>query len=124
MLCLPLTPDTTRLIGPGQLALMRRSAILINVGRGGLVAEPALVAALAGGQRGDVGLDVFEAEPLPASSPLWQFPNALLTPHVAGLGGLGEDRIIASVQLALDGVVQRRAMQTAAQVAGHAPKVP
>jgi phosphoglycerate dehydrogenase-like enzyme len=63
---------------------MRRDAILINVSRGKLVDEAALAEALAAGEIGGAGLDVFEHEPLAPSSPLWALPNAIVTPHVAG----------------------------------------
>jgi phosphoglycerate dehydrogenase-like enzyme len=112
VLCLPLTPDTTRIIGAHQLSLLPPHAIVINVGRGLLINEAALADALIAGRLGGAGLDVFETEPLPASSPLWQARNTILTPHVAGLGGLGEDRIVASAIQALDRVLSRATVQT------------
>jgi phosphoglycerate dehydrogenase-like enzyme len=63
---------------------MKPTAIIINIGRGALVQEPALVRALRDGVILGAGLDVFATEPLPADSPLWDMPNAVLTPHVAG----------------------------------------
>lgn len=83
-LCAALTPGTRHLIGEEQLKLMKPTAHLINVGRGGLIEEQALVAALREGQIAGAGLDVFETEPLPADSPLWDMPNVLITPHTAG----------------------------------------
>jgi phosphoglycerate dehydrogenase-like enzyme len=62
---------------------MRPGSYLINIARGGVVDEPALIAALAGGHLGGAGLDVFAQEPLPADSPLWDMPNVIITPHVA-----------------------------------------
>lgn len=80
----PLTRYTRRLIGAEQLELMRRGSFVVNVGRGGVIDEEALVAALRSGRIAGAGLDVTEVEPLPAESPLWTEPNVLLTPHSAG----------------------------------------
>jgi phosphoglycerate dehydrogenase-like enzyme len=80
----PRTRQTERMIGPGQLRAMKREAVLINISRGALVDEAALVEALRGGEIAGAGLDVFEEEPLPESSPLWGLPNVLITPHVSG----------------------------------------
>ena len=81
----PLTPATRGLIDAPKLALLRRSAVLINTARGGVVDEAALAAALRAGRLGGAALDVFEAEPLPSGSPLADCPNLILTPHVAGV---------------------------------------
>jgi phosphoglycerate dehydrogenase-like enzyme len=80
---LPLTPATRHVIGAAELGQMRRSALLINTARGPLVDEAALVAALQTGQIAGAGLDVFEAEPLPANHPLVALPNVVLTPHIS-----------------------------------------
>ncbi|HSU12638.1 D-2-hydroxyacid dehydrogenase [Longimicrobium sp.] len=80
----PRTADTEGMIGARELSHLPRNAVLINVSRGDVVDEAALVEALrSGGLRG-AGLDVFATEPLPAASPLWTLPNALLLPHVSG----------------------------------------
>ena len=82
----PLTPYTRNLIGERELALMKPGALLINVGRGGLVDEEALLQALANGQLGGAGFDVASVEPPPPDHPLMkalQYPNFILTPHVA-----------------------------------------
>ncbi|HWQ28882.1 MAG TPA: D-2-hydroxyacid dehydrogenase, partial [Dehalococcoidia bacterium] len=84
VLAVPLTPETTKLIGPAQLASMKPGAILINVARGEVVDEAALVRALQEGPIGGAALDVFEREPLPPDSPLWGMPNVLVSPHVSG----------------------------------------
>ncbi len=84
-ICLPHTPETEHLINAEALAFMRPTAYLYNIGRGKVVDEAALVAALQGGKIAGAGLDVFEAEPLPAESPLWQMENVLITPHVSGV---------------------------------------
>lgn len=82
---LPLTPETHHFIGREELALMKPSGILYNLGRGPVVDEVALVDALARGAIAGAGLDVFEQEPLPRESPLWTMKNVVLTPHTAGL---------------------------------------
>jgi phosphoglycerate dehydrogenase-like enzyme len=84
VLAVPHTPETDRLIGARELGLMRPDAYLINVARGSVVDGPALVEALRRGAIAGAGLDVFEEEPLPSSSPLWTLPNVIATPHVAG----------------------------------------
>jgi phosphoglycerate dehydrogenase-like enzyme len=80
----PSTPTTRHLIGAAQLARMRPTAFLINIARGALVDEAALIAALQSGQIAGAGLDVFAEEPLPPESPLWRMPNVILSPHLAG----------------------------------------
>ncbi len=84
MTACPLTAETYHLISSEELVLMKPSAYLINVTRGGIVDEPALVTALEQGQIAGAGLDVTEVEPLPVDSPLWDAPNLILTPHRAG----------------------------------------
>lgn len=84
VLLVPLTPATRRLIGRRELGLMKESAWLINVARGEVVDEEALVEALRNDRIGGAVLDVFEEEPLPPESPLWELENVLITPHVAG----------------------------------------
>jgi phosphoglycerate dehydrogenase-like enzyme len=79
-----LTPDTTGLIGARELALLPEGAHIINVGRGQLIDEAAMTAALQAGRLGGAALDVFVVEPLPAESPLWDLPNVIITPHSAG----------------------------------------
>lgn len=83
----PLTPETTGLIGAAQFSAMKNDAYFINVGRGALVDEAALLQALQTGQIGGAALDVFVQEPLPPESPLWSAPNLLITPHSAGFSG-------------------------------------
>lgn len=84
VLAAPLTDETRGLIGATELGLMKPSAWLVNVARGKLVREPALVEALAAGVIAGAGLDVVDHEPLDVSSPLWGMPNVIITPHVAG----------------------------------------
>jgi phosphoglycerate dehydrogenase-like enzyme len=73
---------------------MKPSALLINVARGRCVDEPALIAALKEGKLAGAGLDCFAEEPLPAESPLWDFPNVLITPHSAGETRRYEDNVL------------------------------
>jgi phosphoglycerate dehydrogenase-like enzyme len=85
VLSAPITAATTGLINAERLAYMKPDAFLINVGRGPLVDELALAVALRSKKIGGAALDVFEQEPLPADSPLWDLEDLLLTPHSAGL---------------------------------------
>ena len=80
----PHTPETEGLFGRRQFQTMKDSAVLINIGRGVIVKLDDLTAALAAGEIGGAGLDVFEIEPLPADHPLWLRDDVLITPHVAG----------------------------------------
>lgn len=81
VITLPLTRQTERLIGSAELAAMKPGAWLINVARGGIVDEEALIEALKEQRIGGACLDVFAEEPLPADSPLWEMPNVIITPH-------------------------------------------
>ncbi len=83
LLCVPLTPETTRMFGKAQLEVMKPSSVLINIARGGVVQEEALIQALQEGSIRGAALDVFEREPLPTASPLWGMENVLLSPHSA-----------------------------------------
>jgi phosphoglycerate dehydrogenase-like enzyme len=84
-LTVPVTPTTIGLMNAARFAKMKPGACLINVGRGTLIDEIALLAALQQKQIAGAALDVFEQEPLPADSPLWDLENLLITPHIAGL---------------------------------------
>jgi phosphoglycerate dehydrogenase-like enzyme len=90
----PLTPATENLIDARALSLMKPTAHLINVGRGKIVDEDALLRALTDQRIAAAGLDVTREEPLPASSPLWALPNAFITSHVAGETQRYEDSVI------------------------------
>lgn len=92
VLTLPLTPRTRSIIGDGELAAMRPDAWLVNVGRGGLVDEPALIDALRLKRIGGAALDVVAQEPLPSESPLWSMKNVILTPHVSADSAQGMAR--------------------------------
>jgi D-3-phosphoglycerate dehydrogenase / 2-oxoglutarate reductase len=103
----PLTPETRHLIGAAELARMKPTACLINVARGGVVDQAALVAALGEGRLAGAGVDVFEAEPLPLDDPLLALDNVILSPHAAhhSLESMNElrGRVIADVAAVLAG---------------------
>jgi D-2-hydroxyacid dehydrogenase (NADP+) len=84
VLALPLTPETRGIIGEKELRTMKSTAYLINIARGGVVDEKALIRALDEKWIAGAGLDVVATEPLPADSRLWEFDNVILTPHVSG----------------------------------------
>jgi phosphoglycerate dehydrogenase-like enzyme len=81
----PETPETRHLIGAEEIALMKPGARLINVARGSLLDEAALLQALEGGKLGGAALDVAASEPPPPESPLWRAPNLLITPHTSAI---------------------------------------
>jgi phosphoglycerate dehydrogenase-like enzyme len=87
VLAAPRTDETGALIGATELALMKPTALLINIARGGLIDEPALIDALSTGRLGGAGLDVVSREPLDPASPLWTLPNVIITPHTAAFAG-------------------------------------
>ncbi|MDM0023974.1 D-2-hydroxyacid dehydrogenase [Variovorax saccharolyticus] len=95
LLACPLTQRTRGLIDAEALALLPPGAHLVNVARGELLDEPALVEALAGGRLGGAFLDVFAQEPLPPDSPIWQLDNVIATPHSAGFSDGNEARVTA-----------------------------
>jgi phosphoglycerate dehydrogenase-like enzyme len=94
VLALPLTPETDRLMDARRLALMKPGAWLINVARGRLVDQAALLRALRSGPIGGAVLDTLWEEPLPASSPLWDAPGLIITPHTSWSSGRVLDRSI------------------------------
>ncbi|HEV8375634.1 MAG TPA: D-2-hydroxyacid dehydrogenase [Candidatus Polarisedimenticolia bacterium] len=85
VICLPLTPVTAGILDARALSLLKRSAVVVNIARGGLVREDALVQALESGRLAGAALDVYAEEPLPPSSPLHRLGNTVLTPHIGGL---------------------------------------
>ena len=84
VVAVPLTPETRHLIGAAELATMRPSAFLVNVARGEVIDQAALISALENGTIAGAGLDVFDPEPLPTDSPLWDMPNVIISPHISG----------------------------------------
>jgi glyoxylate/hydroxypyruvate reductase A len=85
VLALPLTPDTRGIIDAKALSMLRHSGLLINIGRGALIDEAALLAALHAGHLQRAVLDVFDPEPLPLDHAFWAHPKVTLTPHVSGV---------------------------------------
>ena len=94
-LACPLTAETRGVIDAAALAAMRKGSRLVNISRGEVIDEPALIAALASDHLGGAYLDVFAQEPLPADSPLWDMPNVLVTAHDASTSDAYDPRINA-----------------------------
>ena len=90
----PLTPETRGLIGKAELSMMKKDAVLINLARGPLVDEPALIEALQEKRIRGSGLDVYRREPLPEDSPLWDMDNVILTPHLGGFSDISNERSV------------------------------
>ena len=101
VVALPLTDDTRGLISADVLRSMQPHAFFVNVGRGELVDQAALIAALTAGDIGGAGLDVTDPEPLPSDNPLWGLPNVILTPHNSGstdgTGRRANERFVANL---------------------------
>jgi phosphoglycerate dehydrogenase-like enzyme len=95
VIALPSTRDTHHFIGEPELRAMKPTAYLVNIARGAIVEEAALVRALREDWIAGAGLDVFEEEPLPAESPLWDLENVLISPHVAGFTPHYDERAVA-----------------------------
>jgi phosphoglycerate dehydrogenase-like enzyme len=106
VLATPLTPETKGIINADTLRLMRPNAYLINIARGAVVDEPALITALREGWIAGAGLDTFCTEPLPSDSPFWSLPNVFVTPHCSGMTPRITERTIA---LFLDNLSRYRA---------------
>jgi phosphoglycerate dehydrogenase-like enzyme len=84
VLAMPHTPETKQIIGRAELDRIRRGALLVNIARGKLIDDDAVVAALCDGRLGGAALDVFTREPLDPNSPYWDLPNVIVTPHTSG----------------------------------------
>jgi phosphoglycerate dehydrogenase-like enzyme len=104
---LPLTEETAGMIDRATIGRLPPSCIFVNVGRGGVVDEPALIEALRERRIAGAALDVFATEPLPQDSPLWDLPNVLVTPHAVALSARENERIVelfvANLRRYLDG---------------------
>ncbi|QND37509.1 NAD(P)-binding domain-containing protein (plasmid) [Rhizobium leguminosarum bv. viciae] len=85
VLCCPLTPETTGLLNAGRIGRMKPAAVLVNVSRGPVIDDAALIEALRDGRIGGAALDVFATQPLPLDHPYFGFDNVIVTPHLAGL---------------------------------------
>jgi len=118
ILACPLTKDTERLIDERALRRMKPTATLINVARGRVVDEPALIRALQQGSIAGACLDVFAAEPLPPESPLWDMPNVIVTPHNSAVSPLNMDRAMAVFIDNLARLVQRKPLRNRVRRAG------
>ncbi len=105
VLCTPLTPETRNLIGAEELAAMKPSSYLINISRGGVVDEDALITALKGKKIAGAALDVTVREPLPPESPLWDLDNVILSPHISG--GM-EDYMLRATDIFCENLVRYR----------------
>lgn len=99
----PLTPETHHLMGPREIAAMKRGAILINTARGGVVDQQALAAALSAGRLGGAGLDVNETEPISPDDPLLRMNNVVLTPHI---GSASHATRLRMAELAVDNLLE------------------
>jgi len=95
VISVPLTRETEKLIGETELRMMRRNAYLVNIARGRVIDEQALIRALREGWIAGAGLDVTEEEPLPSESPLYAMPNVILTPHISGNSAHYDTRLAA-----------------------------
>lgn len=94
VLACPLTPETRGLVDAALIARLPRGARVINVARGEIVSEPALIEALRGGRLAGAYLDVFETEPLPPDSPLWNLPGVIVTPHNSAIAAGNDGRVL------------------------------
>jgi phosphoglycerate dehydrogenase-like enzyme len=91
----PLTQQTKKMIGTKALSSMKSTAFLINLGRGEIVDEAALIEALKKGRIAGAALDVFWKEPLPKDHPLWEFRNVIITPHLGGMSDIYVDQLLS-----------------------------
>jgi phosphoglycerate dehydrogenase-like enzyme len=91
----PLTPQTRGLVGANEFAVMKPTAYLVDLARGGIVDQPALISSLQEHRLAGAALDVFPEEPLPPSNPLWRMPNVIITPHISGISPRYNERAMA-----------------------------
>lgn len=94
VIAVPDTPETRHLIDRRRLELLPASAVIVNVGRGSVVDQPAMIEMLRSGRLGGAALDVFEEEPLPTDNPLWTLPNVIISPHSASTVVQENDRLV------------------------------
>jgi phosphoglycerate dehydrogenase-like enzyme len=123
VLAVPLTAETTNLIGERELAAMRSSAHLVNVARGEVVDEAALARALEAGAIAGAAIDVFATEPLPSGHAFWRLPNLVLTPHVSGYTPRLLEKILALFEENLDRFLAGRPLRNLVDKRlGYAPE--
>lgn len=94
VIAMPGTPLTRNMVGAHELALLKKGAYLVNLARGSIVDEAAMIVALQSGQLSGAALDVFQQEPLPTDSPFWDMPNVILSPHAASISDRENGRIV------------------------------
>lgn len=94
----PDTPKSHKMMGPKQFELMKKNSYFIAVSRGGIYDMPALVKAMDERKLAGAGVDVTDPEPLPADHPLWRFPNAVITPHIAGRSDMDAGRMTGTIR--------------------------
>lgn len=115
VICAPMTPETEDLLGAAEFAALKPGAVFVNIGRGAIVDEAALLAALQDGRIAFAALDVFREEPLPPESPFWALPNVLVNPHSASTVDTENakivDRFIENLGHFLAGELERMAPQ-------------
>ena len=111
VLSAPGVEATKRIIGAKEIAMLRRGAVIVNVARGQVVDEQAMIEALRDGRLGGAVLDVFEREPLDPASPLWDLPNVVVTPHSSGFRASHWDDVVALFAENLDRLMRGEALQ-------------
>jgi len=113
VVCAPHTPETDGILGPREFAALKPGAVFVNIGRGALIDEDALVASLRDGRIAFAALDVFREEPLPTTSPFWDMPNVLINPHSASTVDTENSKItelfIRNLEHYLNGELERMA---------------
>ena len=92
VILLPLSLETLGLVGADHLAVMKNTAFLLDLGRGGVVDQAALLTALQERRFAGAALDVFSEEPLPPGSPFWRLPNVIVSPHIGGITNFYRER--------------------------------
>jgi phosphoglycerate dehydrogenase-like enzyme len=122
VLAVPLTAETRGLIGEREIGAMRSSAFLINIARGEVIDEGALVRALGSGALAGAALDVFDQEPLPAEHPFWGLPNLVITPHISGYTPRYFDKMLEIFEENLDRFLAGRPLRNVVdKQLGYAP---
>ncbi len=112
VLTMPHTEETHHLFDKNKFKLMKKSAVVVNIGRGGIINESDLVEALKAGEIAGAGLDVTEKEPLPAESPLWEMENVIITPHHSGLSQKYMDRAVELLCKNIKGYLAKKPLPT------------